>query len=519
MSVPPIPSLSASQLARLGALGEERTAAVGEVLYRVGDTVYPFIAILEGEVAIVDADGNEIVRHGASSFLGELNLLSGQTVFVNAVVTKPLRYIAVERDALRALLFDEVRSAISSSPRSSPGERRSNASKESASRSSDRTVPRRRCGCSSSLARTGSHSAGRDDQPGERSGAPTRSAARRDRAAAPIARRGAARARGRLELAPREEVDLLVVGAGPGRPRRRGLRCVRGARHAGGREHRAGRPGRIVAPDRELSASRPDQRHRADQSRRHARRESSAHDTATPYRAAGARTRERTTHRTTRRRQGDRRARRRARDRRRTDGSPSTELAEYEGVSGFYAAGPPEAQLCGASRVAVVGGGNSAGQAAVWLARGGALVTLLHRRADLRETMSDYLIHELDRYGVAVRDRSEIAALHGERRAARGGHTQERRAAAVLVPLPLPRRAAVHRMARRRRRARRRRLHPHRRRGDADNLLETERSRHLRGRRRPLRLDQTLRHRRRRRSNGGPVRPAHILRARLLESA
>ena len=65
-------------------------------------------------------------------------------------------------------------------------------------------------------------------------------------------------------------------------------------------------------------------------------------------------------------------------------------------------------------RVAVVGGGNSAGQAAVWLARGGALVTLLHRRADLRETMSDYLIRELERYGVAVRDRSEIAELHGE---------------------------------------------------------------------------------------------------------
>jgi thioredoxin reductase (NADPH) len=49
----------------------------------------------------------------------------------------------------------------------------------------------------------------------------------------------------------------------------------------------------------------------------------------------------------------------------------------------------------------------------VWLARGGALVTLLHRRADLRETMSDYLRQELERYGVAVRDRSEIAELHG----------------------------------------------------------------------------------------------------------
>jgi thioredoxin reductase (NADPH) len=92
---------------------------------------------------------------------------------------------------------------------------------------------------------------------------------------------------------------------------------------------------------------------------------------------------------------------------------PVEGLSDYEGVSIFYAAGPPEAQLCGAERVAVVGGGNSAGQAAVWLARGGALVTLLHRRADLRETMSDYLIRELERYGVAIRDRSEIAQLHG----------------------------------------------------------------------------------------------------------
>ena len=92
---------------------------------------------------------------------------------------------------------------------------------------------------------------------------------------------------------------------------------------------------------------------------------------------------------------------------------PVDDLADYEGVSVFYAAGPPEAQRCGAHRVGVIGGGNSAGQAAVWLARGGALVTLLHRRADLRETMSDYLVHEVERYGVVVRDRSEVATLHG----------------------------------------------------------------------------------------------------------
>ena len=73
-----------------------------------------------------------------------------------------------------------------------------------------------------------------------------------------------------------------------------------------------------------------------------------------------------------------------ARDRRRIPPPAGRRTStSYEGISVFYAAGPPEAQLCGAQRVGVVGGGNSAAQAAVWLARGGALVTLLHRRADL----------------------------------------------------------------------------------------------------------------------------------------
>jgi len=104
---PPSPTLSGSQLATLAELGEERSAAVGDVLFRVGDRRYPFVAILEGEVAILDSTGKEIIRHGASGFLGEMNLLSGQTVFLTAIVTRALRYIAVDRDALRPLLFDD----------------------------------------------------------------------------------------------------------------------------------------------------------------------------------------------------------------------------------------------------------------------------------------------------------------------------------------------------------------------------------------------------------------------------
>jgi AcrR family transcriptional regulator/CRP-like cAMP-binding protein len=99
--------LSPAHMETLRQHGEERSAAVGDVLFKVGDERYPLIAILEGEAAILDAAGEEIIRHGEFGFLGELNLLSGQTVYLTAVVTAPLRYIAVEREALRPLLSEE----------------------------------------------------------------------------------------------------------------------------------------------------------------------------------------------------------------------------------------------------------------------------------------------------------------------------------------------------------------------------------------------------------------------------
>ena len=99
---------------------------------------------------------------------------------------------------------------------------------------------------------------------------------------------------------------------------------------------------------------------------------------------------------------------------------------DTRGLRVFYVAGPPEAQHCSAERVAVVGGGNSAGQAAVWLARGGALVTLVRRRAELRETMSDYLIHELERYGVAHPRPQRDCGAARRRRRTRGREAGER---------------------------------------------------------------------------------------------
>ena len=99
--------LSEGQLAMLAGHGEERRAEVGDVLFRVGDRRYPLIAIIEGEAAVLDQTGAEINRHGPGGFLGESSLLTGQTVFFTAVVTEPMRYIAVEREELRALLFED----------------------------------------------------------------------------------------------------------------------------------------------------------------------------------------------------------------------------------------------------------------------------------------------------------------------------------------------------------------------------------------------------------------------------
>ena len=94
MAQPSSRVLSSSQLALLAEHGEERTAEVGTVLFKIGDETYPFIAILEGEAQVLDESGHEIVRHGPSGFLGEINLLTGQTVFVTVRVTRPMRFIA-----------------------------------------------------------------------------------------------------------------------------------------------------------------------------------------------------------------------------------------------------------------------------------------------------------------------------------------------------------------------------------------------------------------------------------------
>ncbi|MBJ7354081.1 MAG: FAD-dependent oxidoreductase [Thermoleophilaceae bacterium] len=417
------PMLTQDQLDTLLEHGEERTAERGDVLFKIGDARYPFIAIIEGEASIRDRDGNEIVRHGASRFLGETNLLSGMTVYLDAVAETPMRYIAVEREALRELLADE--GPLADLLLSTFIARREGlqvyggvgveifGSRDSAATRASVDFLR-----ASRLPYTWHNTA---------NGEGLDEVAELDPSQMPLVRLPGgtdlyAPSNGEIsrrlgvgrKLDPREEVDLLIVGAGPA-----GLgAAVYGASEGlstliidssilGGQagssrriENYLGFPAGISGAELTVRA--------VTQARKFGAR------TASPYRAMELLP-------------GEDQHLVRLDDEREVSARavviatgaayrklPVANLDQYEGESVFYAAGPLEAQRCGASRVAVVGGGNSAGQAAIWLARGGALVTLLHRRADLAETMSDYLIRDLERYGVTVRDSSEVAELHGD---------------------------------------------------------------------------------------------------------
>ncbi len=357
---------------------------------------------------------------------GEMNLLTGQTVFLTAVVTQALRYIAVDRDALRPLLFDD--GSLSDVLLSTFIARREALQRWEGigleivgPRSSEATMQIAEFARGNRIPFTWHDTDRADEQDA------AALVAGLDAESLPLVRLpGGLELRGPstgqmsralgigLELAPREEVDFLVVGGGPaglgaavyGASEGLGTLVVEstalGGQAGSSRriENYLGFPAGITGS--ELTSRAVTQARKFD-----AR-------TATPYRAVSLEPRDgrylvhleeghEIAARTVLLATG-------AQYRR----LPIEGLSDYEGLSVFYAAGPPEAQRCGASRVGVVGGGNSAGQAAVWLARGGALVTLLHRRSDLRETMSDYLVHELDRYGVAVRGCSEVAALHGD---------------------------------------------------------------------------------------------------------
>lgn len=426
------PILEPSALQRLIALGRSQTVAPGEYLFRAGDEALDFFLIEEGMVDVVqeataDSPGRLISRWRDGEFLGELNMLTGQRSLLSARAILPSRVRRIPHDSFRAListdgaLIDTLLSAFRARRRllqntadmtlqivgteesaESMALRRYAARMELPYRWLDATTPAGRsaqevCGVAEDdlpvvISRTGVH----------------RRATPADLADA-------------LGLtfdghAGSEEFDLVVVGAGPA-----GIAAsIYGASEGldtllldavapGGQaasssriENYLGFPNglsgaeltelatlqalkfgvRISAPSRVVSLAAQTNTVRLDLGT------GAVVSARSVIVASGAQYRR----------------------------LPLRRWNEFEGGSIFFAATELEARSCSRRPVAVVGGANSAGQAALFLAERASRVTLVVRGQAIEAEMSSYLADRvLAHPRIEVLTRSEVTALHGRR--------------------------------------------------------------------------------------------------------
>jgi thioredoxin reductase (NADPH) len=423
------PRLTDDQIALLARHGTHRRTKAGEVLFHEGDERYDFFVVLRGTVAIVQDYGGEnrlIAVHGPGRFLGELSLLTGQAAFFTAVAREDGEVLQVPVEQLRALVTQdaglgdlilraylmrrEILIGLGAGlrivgSRFSPDTRRL---REFCARN---RIPHRwidveddadaeRLLSAMGIAPT--------DTPvvvwhGEVLRNPTTEVL--------------AKAIGLTELhEPTALCDLAVVGAGPAGlaaavyGASEGLSTVAAdAVATGGQaatssriENYLGFPAgisggeladratiqarkfgaRISVPAEAVGLERDDGHYmvRFADGRRL--------ETRALVIATGARYRK----------------------------LPVPGLEEFEGDGVYYAATIMEAQLCAGQPVAVVGGGNSAGQATLFLSRYASPVRLLVRHDDLGRDMSRYLVDRIEKArNVEVRLNTEVRELQGER--------------------------------------------------------------------------------------------------------
>jgi thioredoxin reductase (NADPH) len=448
------PRLDEQQRARLRALGTVREVQSGEVLFRDGDAGYDFFVVESGAVAIVQGYGSEnrvIAVHGAHRFLGELNLLTGARAYLTAVVRDPGEVIQVPLAALRAASHeDEELSNIilraflarrtflieADAGVKVVGSRYSSDSRRlreflqrnrvpyqwmdlESDAEADTLLQTLGIGPTETPVVIGADGVLRNPSNGELA------------AALGLGARGA----------PPAMCDMVIVGGGPA-----GLAAaVYGASEgfdtqvidavafggqAGTSPHIANYLGfptgisgselaeramlqaaafgaRLVVPAEAVGFAREDG---------HYAIRLASGDTLngrTVIVATGAQYRK----------------------------LDVPDLERYEGVGVYYAATQAEAQLCAGTALLVVGGGNSAGQAAISLSRHAASCRLMIRGGDLAKSMSRYLVDEIEASErIEVLTHLEVSELRGESglgavvvRDTRTGEREELEAQALFV--------------------------------------------------------------------------------------
>jgi thioredoxin reductase (NADPH) len=405
------PLLSAPELADMATFGAERDTRAGELLFQAGDASYDLFVVLEGAVQVVRPSGADevlVAEFGPGSFVGELTLLTGQRRFLTGRVSQPGRVLAIAQAELRRLM--SVRPALSETIFNALLARRESLkSGEGAlairivgSRYSSEAMSLRSFAEHSHLAHTwiDVEDAADLDSFLAPMGLQAQDIPAVITATETLRRPSPAIFAEHLGLTfqptPGFIFDLVVVGSGPAGlaaavyGASEGLRTVcldavaiGGQAGASSRiENYAGFPNGISGEEltgrTAVQAMRLGARLNSPCEVAGLRSEASFHvvvlrdGSEVPTRAvivaSGARYR-------------------------RLD---VEDLERFEGAGVYYAATDLEARVCHGTTVLVIGGGNSAGQAAIYLAQNNCSVTIAIRRQDLTQSMSQYLIERIE---------------------------------------------------------------------------------------------------------------------------
>ncbi len=403
--------LNAAELAEMASFGSEHATEAGDLLFQAGEASYDLFVVIEGEVQVVRRDGSEevvVAEFGPGGFVGELTLLTGQRRFLTCRVSRPGRVLVIEQKefrrlmSLRPALGEVIFSALVARReflRSGQGAR---AIRIIGSRYSAEAMSLRAFAEHSRLAHTWIDIEDAEDVEGLLAGmgvslqdipvvATPTGMLRRATTATFAESLGLT-----FQPTPGFIFDLVVVGSGPAGlaaavyGASEGLRTVSldavaigGQAGASSRiENYAGFPNGISGGDltarAAVQALRLGARLNAPCEVVGLRAEGSFHvivlrdGSEIPTRAvivaSGARYRR----------------------------LAVEDLERFEGAGVYYAATDLEARVCGGSSVMVIGGGNSAGQAAIYLSQSNCGVTLAIRREDLTQTMSQYLIERIE---------------------------------------------------------------------------------------------------------------------------
>lgn len=426
------PVFGPDEIAELTPFGVERTVDAGDMLFRAGDASYDFVVVLDGEALVFrpTIDGEApLVRVGAGRFLGELNLFTGQRPYLSARMITPGRVLVIEHDSFRRLMdskpdiADKIFNAFLIRRELFRSGIVANVIRIVGSRYSPAAQALRGFAGRNHIAHTWIDLEDVDDPDVLLASMGVR---RRDTPVV-ITPSAVLRAPTPGEFAdhlgltfharPGYVLDLVVVGSGPA-----GLAAaVYGASEGletvsldslavGGQagtssriENYVGFPNGISGEDLAAAAAAQALRlgaklnapcevvglRRADGFHVLQLTDGSEVPCRAVIVATGARYR-------------------------RLD---VANLERFEGAGVYYAATDLEARSCADETVVVVGGGNSAGQAAVYLAHNRCHVTLAVRRDNLESTMSRYLIERIQADPrIELRTETQVRSLHGDGR-------------------------------------------------------------------------------------------------------